>query len=78
MLKNIFISILFFVAFTKQFSFGQLITNSGQNPGSLVQNILLGPGVTASNISYNGSPSAMERDFANKLPTSNEPNNPGP
>ena len=59
MFKNIFTSILFFVAFTQQFFFGQLITNSGQNPGSLVQNILLGPGVTASNISYNGSPSAI-------------------
>jgi len=38
--------------------FCQLITNPAP-PISLVQNILLGPGVTVSNITFNGSPSAI-------------------
>lgn len=37
---------------------GQLVTIPG-TPNALVQNVLLGPGVTVSNISYNGSPSAI-------------------
>lgn len=37
---------------------GQLVTIPG-TPNSLVQNVLLGPGVTVSNISYNGSPGAI-------------------
>lgn len=39
-------------------SFGlnaQLITNTAQSPAGLVQNVLLGPGVTVSNIMYNGA-----------------------
>ena len=39
--------------------FSQLITNTGTSPSGLVQNVLLGPGVTVSNISYGGSPSAI-------------------
>ncbi|MFN5879694.1 MAG: choice-of-anchor L domain-containing protein [Flavobacteriales bacterium] len=39
--------------------FGQLITTPGSSPASLVQNVLLGPGVTVSNILYNGTPSAI-------------------
>lgn len=38
---------------------GQLVTNPGASPTSLVQNVLLGTGVTVSNITYNGSPSAI-------------------
>ena len=38
---------------------GQLTTNSGQAPNSLVQNVLLGTGVTVSNVVYNGSPTAI-------------------
>ncbi len=37
----------------------QLITNTGQSPQNLVQNVLIGPGVTVSNILYNGSPTAI-------------------
>lgn len=41
------------------FVMGQLITNTNQNPAGLVQNVLLGPGVTVSNITYNGSQQAI-------------------
>jgi gliding motility-associated-like protein len=37
----------------------QLITNNSLNPQGLVQNILLGNGVTVSNVTYNGSPVAI-------------------
>jgi gliding motility-associated-like protein len=37
----------------------QLVTGSGQAPQGLVQNVLIGPGVTVSNILYNGSPTAI-------------------
>lgn len=37
------------------FASAQLITTPGPSAGSLVQNVLLGPGVTVSNISYNGA-----------------------
>ncbi len=37
------------------FTFGQLITSTAQTPAQLVQNVLLGSGVTVSNISFNGS-----------------------
>lgn len=36
-------------------SFGQLVTNTSQSAGALVQNVLLGPGVKVSNISYTGA-----------------------
>ncbi len=36
--------------------FGQLVTSTAQSPAALVQNVLLGSGVTVSNISFNGSP----------------------
>lgn len=38
---------------------GQLITNTAQPPQSLVQNVLLGQGVTVSNIMFNGSNAAI-------------------
>ncbi len=41
------------------FSFGQLVTSTAQAPGGLVQNVLLGSGVTVSNISYNGTPTSI-------------------
>lgn len=41
------------------FGVAQLVTNTSQTPSALVQNVLLGPGVTVSNIFYNGSPSAI-------------------
>jgi gliding motility-associated-like protein len=37
----------------------QLVTNNSLNPQGLVQNILLGNGVTVSNVTYNGSPLAI-------------------
>jgi gliding motility-associated-like protein len=40
-------------------SSAQLVTSTAQSPGALVQNVLLGPGVTVSNISYTGSPGAI-------------------
>lgn len=39
--------------------FGQLVTSTAQSPAGLVQNVLLGSGVTVSNISFNGSPTAI-------------------
>ena len=40
-------------------SFGQLITSTAQSPAGLVQNVLLGSGVTVSNITFNGNPAAI-------------------
>jgi gliding motility-associated-like protein len=37
----------------------QLTVSNTQTPQQLVQNVLLGPGVTASNITYNGAPNAI-------------------
>jgi len=55
-MKFLTLSILsFFVVFC---SFGQL-TTSVNTAGSLVQNVLLGPGVTVSNIQYNGVATAI-------------------
>ncbi|MCF8414860.1 MAG: choice-of-anchor L domain-containing protein [Crocinitomicaceae bacterium] len=51
----IYISVIFLPTFVV----AQLITSTGQSPTSLVQNVLLGPGVTVSNINYNGSPAAI-------------------
>jgi gliding motility-associated-like protein len=45
--------------------FGQLVTNTSQSPSGLVQNVLLGPGVTVSNIQYNGASSAIGSFTAN-------------
>jgi gliding motility-associated-like protein len=39
--------------------FSQLLTSTNTSPTGLVQNVLLGPGVTISNIMYSGSPSAI-------------------
>jgi gliding motility-associated-like protein len=39
--------------------FAQLVTSTNSSPSGLVQNVLLGPGVTVSNIMYSGSPSAI-------------------
>lgn len=40
-------------------TFTQLVTIPGGSPSSLVQNVMLGPGVTVSNIMYNGNPNAI-------------------
>jgi len=57
--KNILFAISFFITCLYQVALAQLLTGSGQSPNGLVQNILLGPGVTVSNVTYNGSPSAI-------------------
>lgn len=40
-------------------SFGQLITSTAQTPNGLVQNVLLGQGVTVSNIQYSGTSTSI-------------------
>jgi len=46
-------------------TWSQLITNSTLSPQGLVQNVLLGSGVTVSNVMYNGSPGAIGQFTAN-------------
>lgn len=48
-----FVAVVFLLILTR--SFGQLVTNTSQSPAALVQNVLLGPGVTVSNIQYTGA-----------------------
>ena len=55
-IKHIFI---FLLLISSRISFAQLTTNTGVNPQALVQNTLIGPGVTVSNITFNGSPSSI-------------------
>jgi gliding motility-associated-like protein len=50
------ILVVFFLIFQAK---AQLITAPGAPPAGLVQNILLGPGVTVSNIQYNGASTAI-------------------
>jgi gliding motility-associated-like protein len=53
---------IFFVLFSLALFSGlraQLVTSNSLNPQGLVQNILLGNGVTVSNVTYNGSPVAI-------------------
>jgi gliding motility-associated-like protein len=58
LIKQVTISLL--VVFTMPLSLiAQLITSTNSSPSGLVQNVLLGPGVTVSNIMYSGSPSAI-------------------
>ncbi|MGB3946976.1 MAG: choice-of-anchor L domain-containing protein, partial [Bacteroidia bacterium] len=49
------IATLFILLNGSLYSFAQLTVNNSQTPAQLVQNVLLGPGVTASNITYSGS-----------------------
>jgi gliding motility-associated-like protein len=58
LIKQVTISLL--VVFTMPLSLiAQLVTSTNSSPSGLVQNVLLGPGVTVSNIMYSGSPSAI-------------------
>ncbi len=52
-----YLAIIFLIAFGNVHS--QLVTGTTMSPLALVQNVLLGPGVTVSNILYNGSPAAL-------------------
>ncbi|MCD6019029.1 MAG: domain containing protein [Bacteroidetes bacterium] len=56
-MRKIYLAIvsLFFLAHTSK---GQLTTSQTLTPQQLVQNVLLGPGVTATNITFTGSPNA--------------------
>lgn len=56
MIKKVLV--ISFVFFTLSVC-AQLVTSTAQPPGALVQNVLLGPGVTVSNISYTGSPGSI-------------------
>ncbi len=49
------------IVFIPLLGYSQLVTSPGASPTALVQNVLLGPGVTVSNISYNGSPAAISQ-----------------
>jgi gliding motility-associated-like protein len=55
-----YIAIFFMLAVAMTVS-GQLVTIPGGSPASLVQNVLLGPGVTVSNIVFNGNTSAISQ-----------------
>lgn len=57
--KRLFLQHLFFWIFFQASLYAQLQTNNSLNPQGLVQNVLLGNGVTVSNVSYNGSPAAI-------------------
>jgi gliding motility-associated-like protein len=59
MLQRLNILLFLIGNFIPQISRAQLITNNSLNPQGLVQNILLGNGVTVSNVTYNGSPVAI-------------------
>jgi len=56
--------ILFILLFSNKME-AQLVTSTGQSAQSLVQNVLIGSGVTVSNILYNGSPMAIGSFTAN-------------
>lgn len=51
--------VLMLLVFLPLASFGQLVTSTAQSPASLVQNVLLGSGVTVSNITFSGQPIAI-------------------
>lgn len=50
---------LFLILFSAPFIYGQLSTGGGLSPNQLVQNILVGQGVSVSNVSYSGSNGAI-------------------
>ncbi len=56
-MKKRFLGLVFLIVLNC--SFGQLITNPAMSPNALVQNVLLGPGVTASNIQYTGAKNSI-------------------
>jgi gliding motility-associated-like protein len=60
-LKNIFthIALILMLVFAVKTAHGQLVTVGNQSPQQLVQNVLLGGGVTVSNIQYQGAAAAI-------------------
>lgn len=63
MKSNLFLTLVALAMHSTTWS--QLITNSSLSPQGLVQNVLLGSGVTVSNVTYNGSPGAIGQFTAN-------------
>lgn len=59
MRKSYFSLIVLFILAGFTASYAQITVSNTQTPQQLVQNVLLGPGVTASNITYNGAPNAI-------------------
>jgi gliding motility-associated-like protein len=57
--------LIWIIAFFLPFSLMSQLITSPQGAASLVQNTLLGPGVTVSNINFSGSPSAIGKFTAN-------------
>lgn len=55
-MKNLFYILILLLGMD---SYAQLSTTGGISPSNLVQNVLLGNGVSVSNITYNGSPGAI-------------------
>lgn len=56
--KSVSLVVILFHFFS---TYSQLVTTGGQSPANLVQNVLLGPGVQVSNVSYYGSNQAIGR-----------------
>ncbi len=57
-LRNKKAAILYLLFFGSAISHAQLITSTAMTPTQLVQNVLLGTGITATNITYTGAPLA--------------------
>lgn len=57
--SKLILAITAFITFTCHSSINQLVTSTVQTPQQLVQNVLLGSGVTVSNITYTGHPDAI-------------------
>ena len=55
-MKPVYATALFPLAFLPTLVTAQLAVNSSQSPANLVQNVLLGGGVSVSNITFNGGP----------------------
>ena len=64
MMRSSFLMVLVALAMHTT-TWSQLITSSTLSPQGLVQNVLLGSGVTVSNVMYNGSPGAIGQFTAN-------------
>jgi len=57
-IKHFAVKIILLLQFVSINGFGQLLINTAPSPTQLVQNVLVGSGVTVSNISYSGSASS--------------------
>jgi gliding motility-associated-like protein len=56
---SIFLPIIFFFFGINAHSYGQLTLNTGMTPTQYVQNVLVGTGVTVSNVTWTGGPIAL-------------------